>query len=110
MYCPWCGKGLTTSANGQYLECQSGNMGLSKHLEARLREVYELEEREPKQSPNDRSDGWFCPKCSHELVLSVDGAYRCPTCARTIGEFTYEIVEFHPHEAAGTKLASLNPR
>ena len=39
LHCPWCGNALTRQERG-YLACEDGQMGLSAHLEKRLREVF----------------------------------------------------------------------
>jgi rubrerythrin len=73
-------------------------MGLSKKLKDALTDVYELGARPPKPNRFDFTSGrWFCPKCAVHLEQAASGKYECPTCNRTIGEFVYELVEFHPH-------------
>jgi predicted RNA-binding Zn-ribbon protein involved in translation (DUF1610 family) len=102
MHCPWCGGELTLSEDGTHLECKPGGMGLSKRLEQNFRDVFELSLREPKtNSLNDRSEGWWCAGCGVRLVATAQDIFRCPSCSRTMGEFVYELVEFHPRCVCG---------
>ena len=97
MYCPKCGDPLTMSADS-WLECTRGDMQLSKRLEQRLKEVYELDLRPPKKHVLDiDGSGWFCPKCGVRLERSQERNYACPSCSLSIGEFVFELVELHPH-------------
>ena len=101
MYCPRCGDLLTMSTDGE-LQCTRGDMQLSKHLEQRLREVYELDLRFPEKHVLDKErGGWFCPKCGVRLERSAE-VYACPNCSRTIGEFVFELIELHPHHREPT--------
>jgi tRNA(Ile2) C34 agmatinyltransferase TiaS len=100
LHCPFCGGELTASAGGE-LECKRGGMQLSEELERRFRDVFELSLRPAKRSPFDAQSGrWYCPGCGLQLQLGEEGIYRCPSCSKTIGEFVYPLIEFHPHRSS----------
>jgi rubrerythrin len=83
-------------------------MELSTNLERRLKDVFEASSQGSKDNHplNYASGNWFCPGCGLHLEKASDGAYRCPLCNRTIGQFVYEIVEFHPH---GVPIGNAEP-
>ena len=99
LHCPYCGDALSRAPEG-YLVCQNSGMGLSRELERRLTEVFLSEEREPSPSPFDTMDKWHCAGCGEKLAPNDDGLERCPSCRRTMGEFSYQLIEFHPHCSA----------
>jgi uncharacterized Zn finger protein (UPF0148 family) len=95
LYCPWCGDTLSRDRDNN-LGCVQCNMWLSKKLEHDLREAFESKQRASKTSPLDGMI-WYCAGCGEKLVNGDDGVARCPTCQHTMGEFSYSIIEFHPH-------------
>ena len=95
LHCPWCGNELARQEGELF--CQDGQMGLSAHLEKRLREVFVDQSRPSRASPHDNMDQWHCAGCGILLVRDAEGKARCPKCSHTMGEFAYELVEFHPH-------------
>lgn len=78
------------------LGCVDGNMWLSKKLERDLREKFEESGRPSKASPFDTTI-WYCAGCGEKLNRGNDGVARCPRCNHTMGEFSYSLIEFHPH-------------
>jgi hypothetical protein len=96
LHCPWCGAGFVRDESGK-LVCSASVMGLSRHLEFRFREVFGEQGRPSKPSSMDSMDKWYCAGCGVALVCDDDGIERCPACRHTMGEFAYELVEFHPH-------------
>ncbi len=74
-------------------------MGLSQHLEEDLREVFLHQSRPAQSSPFDTMDKWHCAGCGTRLARERDGVARCPDCRRTMGEFSYQLIEFHPHQS-----------
>jgi len=98
LHCPWCGDGLVRHDSGE-LVCAASGMGLSQDLERRLSEVFVYDARLPQPSPFDGIDKWYCAGCGKRLERGDDGSARCPDCGRTMGEFSYQLIEFHPHEA-----------
>lgn len=99
LHCPWCGEAFSRDEQRGELVCPRSGMGLSKDLEQRLSEVFITETRSPKLSPFDGIDKWYCAGCGERLNISEDSSARCPDCGRTMGEFSYQLIEFHPHSA-----------
>jgi hypothetical protein len=97
VYCPVCGEPLV-GGGGEELRCEAGRMPLSAHLAERLTECYVEESRRPSDQPLRYSPGgeWFCPACGVPTVTGADSV-TCPRCGRALNEFTYELVEYHPH-------------
>jgi len=100
LHCPWCGNVLIPTEAGNLI-CGDGQMVLSVKLEKRLREVFEDQSRPSKASPLDNSNPWHCAGCGVPLVSNANGKEHCPKCGRTMGEFVYELLEFHPHAGVG---------
>jgi hypothetical protein len=71
-------------------------MSLSKNLKQLLRQVFGEQARPSKPSPLDRMDKWHCAGYGVPLVDDA-GIGRCPDGGHTMGEFAYELIEFHPH-------------
>jgi hypothetical protein len=97
MYCPRCGRELVDT--GRELTCLRGNMGLSQRMAARLTECFVLKTREPREVRASFEWGgtWHCPACGVRAQEEEPGVVRCPGCRRNLGEFLYELIEFHPH-------------
>jgi uncharacterized Zn finger protein (UPF0148 family) len=104
LHCPKCGARLERNARGA-LECRAGQMEISRILEERLTECYVDESRAPRERriPVTAAIGrsWFCPACGVPTTEATSGDVRCPRCARSLSEFLYHLIEFHPHREGG---------
>ena len=73
-------------------------MGLSPAMRRDLEACFVGGDCPPNRPWQFRIGGhWFCPADGNAMTEEAQGSIRCPSCARYVTNYIYDLIELHPH-------------